>query len=154
MPNIELPEIHILLYRGHGLLSTLIRWQTDGRVAHSALRNKGEVIEATPWRGVVKRPYALADAVWAEAYVIPSLSPAHWNLAWDFANAQLGKKYDWLGIFRFLTRNKDQNPKRWFCSELVFAALAYGYLELLARVPAYKVSPEAIRRSPLCTLPI
>lgn len=149
--SLPLPQIHILLYHGHGIIDTLIRWQTDGRVAHAALRNKGEVIEARPKEGVIRRPYTAADAQ-AEAYAVPSMTDAEWRDAWSFANSQVGKKYDWLGIFRFLTRNKEQDPARWFCSELVFAAIDYSGPNLLERVPAYKVSPEGIRRSPLCNL--
>jgi hypothetical protein len=141
--GLPLPQIHVLLYRGKGLIDALIRWQTDGRVAHAALRNGGEVIESTPRHGVRIRPYTPEDAL-AETYS-PDVTPDEWHRAWNFALSQVGKKYDWLGIFRFLVRNKDQNPNRWFCSELIAAALP----QLVVRTQPYRVSPEGLRRSPL-----
>ncbi|MDD2736069.1 MAG: hypothetical protein PHF56_19220 [Desulfuromonadaceae bacterium] len=53
----------------------------------------------------------------------------HWDivevtLAKDlkWLNAQLGKKYDWLGIFGLITIGIE-DPEKWYCSELAAAAL-------------------------------
>ncbi|CAM3042198.1 hypothetical protein [Dichelobacter nodosus] len=34
-----------------------------------------------------------------------------------------GCRYDWCGVFRFILRSLQQNPKKWFCSELCAALL-------------------------------
>src|SRR6185312_12227496 len=44
-----------------------------------------------------------------------------------FLESQLGKKYDWLGVVRFVSRTqlRPDAKEKWFCSELATAALAY-----------------------------
>jgi len=37
----------------------------------------------------------------------------------NIAITELNKKYDFLGLLDFVTFNKYQNSKRWFCSELI-----------------------------------
>lgn len=57
---------------------------------------------------------------------------------YDFLNRQLGKKYDYLGLLAFLWRkNEWQNPDKWFCSELLLAAMQE------ARV--YGVNPNIVK---------
>ena len=42
------------------------------------------------------------------------------DLKW--LNAQIGKKYDWLGILGYVTIGIE-DPKKWYCSELAAAAI-------------------------------
>ena len=67
----------------------------------------------------------------------------------QFASEQIGKPYDWAGIYGFIRRRDAQNPAKWFCSELVFAACAFGGIHLLSRIPAHKVAPADVFHSPL-----
>ena len=65
-----------------------------------------------------------------------------------FLERTVGKGYDWLGLVRFALRIDRDKAGRWFCSELVHAALAAGGVTLLARVVPYQVSPGDVYRSP------
>ena len=74
----------------------------------------------------------------------PSMNPNNWDyitipntnstdiqLINKLTASQLGKKYDWLGIFftQFLPLNI-QNPNRWFCSEIVTYLLKESLLSI------------------------
>lgn len=64
--------------------------------------------------------------------------------------SQLGKKYDFRSVFRFLTRvDKKGAEDSWFCSEYAFMALYQIEVELLCRIPAFKIAPCLIPMSPL-----
>lgn len=69
----------------------------------------------------------------------------------DFMTAQIGKKYDYRGVFHFITRRPAQarDQDRWFCSELVFEAFRAAGIHLLCRIPAWKVYPGLLAYSPL-----
>ena len=41
----------------------------------------------------------------------------------DFCIRQVGKKYDYCGLFDFLFMQKLQSDSRWFCSELIYSAM-------------------------------
>lgn len=45
--------------------------------------------------------------------------------ATKFVNRNLGKKYDFMGLFGFVWGASRDNPRRYFCSELVMGALGY-----------------------------
>lgn len=136
----------VLLFRGRGLISALIRWQTRGEYSHAAIRvGENEIIEAwttgvrlkriTDWKGIdVFQPF------------VPYRAKV---LAVSYAAQQIGKKYDFLGVLRFISRRKRNNPNRLFCSELVFGAFAHAGWELLARSKAWEISPDQLKRSPL-----
>lgn len=55
-----------------------------------------------------------------------------------WAEAQIGRKYDWSGIFGFIIKPVHENDQRMFCSE--FCALALGFSPELAA----KMSPGAL----------
>jgi uncharacterized protein YycO len=64
----------------------------------------------------------------------------------EFLLSQVGKAYDWPGIASFVTRRKSgEDPaEKWFCSELIMAAYQSIGVNLLERIPAYKVSPSML----------
>lgn len=41
----------------------------------------------------------------------------HYNRAYEWAQQQLGKRYDWLGIVGFIVGNKWNDDNQYFCSE-------------------------------------
>lgn len=141
----------VLLYRGHNFHDTLIRWQTWGSVAHSALwfpdpQLGGQIVEAV-LSGVIVRTQANPFSEPAEVYDVAGA--VNWNHAQNYANNQVGKPYDIKGLFQFVARSGSDDPDSWFCSDLVFESVWQGGVLLVARVPRCKVSPEQLRRSPL-----
>lgn len=63
------------------------------------------------------------------------------SAALDFANEQLGKKYDIAGLISFPLRARWQDPTRWYCSELV-AAIAEAGRTQIVRSDLSGVSPR------------
>lgn len=140
-------EPAVLLMAGKGIYSTLIKWQTWSDVSHAAfLLPDGNILEAWQGAGVRIRDYPAGPGI--EVYTIPDITEAEWKRVLDFAKAQVGKKYDYMGIFRFLTREKSEMDDKWFCSELVFEAFKQAGIHLLERIKSYQVSPGILKLSP------
>jgi hypothetical protein len=61
----------------------------------------------------------------------------------EFFNKEMGKPYDWIGIYfsQFLPLNKE-NPKKWFCSEIVAKSLQIGNPILMKNIQPSRVSPN------------
>ena len=62
-----------------------------------------------------------------------------------------GMKYDFRGVFRFLTRVPSTNNGKLFCSELVAESLLVGDIQLQKRVPVWDMSPKLVGISPVLT---
>jgi uncharacterized protein YycO len=140
----------ILLFKGRGIVSKLIRWQTNGKYSHVALqRPDGRIIEAWHKPAKVRLRSRLDDWSNVEAYEVQGATVEQLEAAVAWAEAQIGKKYDFGGVMRFVTRwRKDQDDK-WFCSELVFQAFREAGINLLERVQCSQVSPTVLSFSPL-----
>jgi len=70
-------------------------------------------------------------------------------LFYTFLMEQIGKPYDFRSVFRFLSRTAARKNGKWFCSELVTAALNYAGIHPLARVEPENVSPGMLALSPI-----
>lgn len=67
----------------------------------------------------------------------------------DLAMTQLGKPYDWEGIFGFFARNRKWEDKdKWFCSELVAWSFKQSGLPLI-NDESYRVTPRDLLTSTL-----
>ena len=64
------------------------------------------------------------------------------------ARRDVGTPYDYRGIVRFLTRQRDARSRRLFCSEQVFARCQQIGRPLLDRTEAWRVPPDWLARSP------
>jgi uncharacterized protein YycO len=142
----------ILLFHGKGIISAAIRWQTRSRYSHAAilLPDERTIVEAWPgagvrakeitdWRGVTRFSFWGAES--------SQFSPERMS---DFLANQIGKKYDYRGVARFLSRHSDgdQENKRWFCSELVCAAFAAAGVQLF-NARHWEISPGTLSICPL-----
>ena len=144
----------VLLSRDGSVVSKLVQWVTDGKASHVRLYFPfpgAGVWEACPLHGV--RFTQFND--WDHVEVYRPLSYVNWGQVLKFCRGEDGKGYDWLADLRFLTHtNRPDVPTRWNCSGFVHEALRAGGIELVARVPFWKISPESLRRSPLLYGPI
>jgi uncharacterized protein YycO len=137
----------IALYRGISPLSRAIRVFTRTDYSHAAwICADGTCIEAW-WPGGVRHrpdPYAgHTPGTTIDFFGIRGLEEnAARQVEW-FLMDKLGAGYDLGGVLRFLTRRRNTNPNRWFCSELVLAALEYAGKTLL-KAPAHEVAPGHI----------
>lgn len=88
------------------------------------------------WRGGVQQTTLEARLAQPNisAYKIYSLQVWDESAAFAFAKQQLGKPYDWGGVFGFMAPNRNwQQDDKWFCSELVAATALAGKTNLLNR---------------------
>lgn len=140
----------ILLFKGRGMVSRLIRWQTNGPYSHVALqRPDGRIIEAWNNPAKVRLRGRLSDWKDVEAYEVQGATPEQLQRAVEWAESQIGKKYDFGGVARFITRWRKKKDDKWFCSELVFQAFKEAGISLLDRVQSSQVSPTVLSFSPL-----
>ena len=123
-------------------------------VADSVIR----VYTRSQWShvGVVLRDGSYIDAwpsgVGFEKFQVQlSLAAQHINIdvplpdehaAENFLSAQIGKPYDYTAVFGFPFR-KWNDDRKWYCSELVAAALQAGGMTI---PDARWISPESLRR--------
>jgi uncharacterized protein YycO len=142
-------RISILLFKGKGLISSLVRWQTRSEYAHAAILFPDGVTLVESWPFVGVRIKKITDWSNITVFDIPSANSLQLDGALKFAISQAGKKYAWLDIMRFITRTKGDQQDSWFCSELVFASFQKAGINLLERIKANAVSPELLSVSPL-----
>lgn len=140
------------LYKGTSIISRAIEWQTRGKYSHAAMiLNDGSVVEAKEFIGV-RRTLGLKSpkGVRVEVFEVQT-SPLEDLIIKNFLLAQIGKRYDYSMVLRFITRQgyDPESKKKWFCSELVFAAFRKAGIRLFERTQAWEVPPQMLARSPL-----
>lgn len=149
-------DLRLLLYCGTSWVSKAIRWQTRSIYSHAAvLLPTGFVYEAWTKGGVVKAESVGAnhkDGTVIDCFTFESNTTSD-ALIVTFLEQHLGDKYDYLSVLRFLDRRRESvsSQDKWFCSELVFAAMAYAGLAPLERIEAYAVNPGMLGISPKFT---
>ncbi len=143
-------HIDLLFYRSKGPVAALIRLQTRSRYAHVAIRYMdGTIYEARSWHGVRE----IIDP--GKPDLILRINMTNWCEANSqlYARTQVGKGYDYLGVFRFISRRRHgrrQSPcSRLFCSEFAFACLQRVGIPPLHRTEAWEVSPGMLARTPI-----
>lgn len=141
-------DVELRFYTSDGLVGRLIRWQTRSPVGHVALYwpDEGFWTEAVEGRGVVQRMYERADLFTTTRITLP-----HGQQAFHWAMAQLGKKYDYTMVLRFLTREKETRHSNdaYFCSEYASTALRLGGVVPLANSAPWRESPGHLLTSPI-----
>ena len=129
-------------------LSVAIRWQTDSQYSHAALLF-GDFYLIEAWASPGVRTRALKPGEDVDIFEVAGCDDEASSVIWEFAQAQVGKGYDWLGVLRFISRNRLPENDRWFCSELVFEAFKKAEINLLERTESWRVSPGMLSLSPL-----
>lgn len=140
------------LHRGTGVISKLIQFQTRSPYSHVSIVDGAVLLEAKEGRGVIhERPVAAVLAAEAVDVVAVRCTPAQRESALAFARAQVGKRYDYTSVARFVSRRqaRRKDAEVWFCSELAFAAAQQAGLDLLRETEPWEVSPGLFARSPL-----
>lgn len=145
----------ITLHTNEDLLSKFIQWQTRSAYNHASLKFKsGCHAESTPESGVGflsahEFNYKYQDTKTTEFEV--KLTPRQEKKVKDFIIKHQGKAYDYTMAFRFVTRRQVNRKasNKWFCSELVFAALQSAGVNLLERTEPWEVSPGTLSWSSL-----
>jgi len=122
-------SIHIVAYEGKTILGKLIRYWTRFDITHV------EVMRQNP-----QRPEALTSTigaiegkgvVWADLnekkgkYKIyeVTLTKEQYKLFWQYVFSHMGKGYDYFGILGFVVLKVNEQPNRFYCSELIYKGL-------------------------------
>lgn len=108
------------------------------------------MIESREFAGVRRLPGFVPakgeqiDLFTIECY-LPNLADAQ-----EWLNIQVGKKYDYGAVVRFITRQQEdrKGSGKFFCSELVFAFVRKAGLNLLERIEPWAVDPGRLSTSP------
>ena len=157
--------VFVLLYKKTGIVASLIRWQTRGPDSHAAIVVVNVGVDSGRWynpvlweadAGKKTGPRQLEPADFKKGVVW--YSPGEYEKktvegmeAW--LDTQNGKPYDYSMIVRFVTRQDEARGSsgKWFCSELVTAALyRLGARPFNPeRCRPWMVSPNTLRLSPL-----
>jgi uncharacterized protein YycO len=152
--------LYIQLHKGRSFFSRLIKWQTRSPYSHASVwfvdhadPHGGVVIESMEGKGVRAVPADWYGALRAEGhialYTVPSLTDGQIALIRSFMEGQIGLKYDWHAVFKFVTRRAHAHDDKWFCSELVFDAFKEAGVVLLNNTEAWAVWPGQLAHSPL-----
>lgn len=143
------PVLRVALFTGGDPIAKIVRWQTRSPFSHAALLLPcgTRVIESYPGPGVRIRHLSREDWAKIDLFDVEGLTPDLSRQALAFAERERGKPYDWRSVLRFVTRTPARVNGRWFCSELVYAALAHVNIHLLARIEAHNVSPGMLALS-------
>ena len=149
--------IKVGLYHGKSVTSKLIKYHSRGKYSHASLLfNDGNAIEAwatSPFGGEVfnvPRDAKHTEGTPVDIYTVVNHNP-DWEAIRQFALDQVGKDYDWKMVWGFVTKRKNEpasSKQKWFCSELVFAALQAGGVDLFNQTHPHEVTPMLLSRSP------
>lgn len=138
-------------YKGTSRISRAIRFITRSEYSHvGLLLPTGELIEA--WDNGVRLVRDISDqhtpGTVADVYrYAEDLTAGQERKMRDFLYAQIGQRYDWKGVFRFITRKAATPDSDWFCSELAVQASIEGGRLLFASTLPEEVPPDWIPRS-------
>lgn len=134
-------SLRVIYLRAPNLATPLIRARFWSEWSHCGIVTPdGTVIEATAWHGVREVPLrdVLARASRYEFVDIDCPYPTM-GIAW--ARSQIGKPYDWFGALGIGFNRNWQDDDRWFCSELLEAAvLRAGRVRF--REGVYRIDPQ------------
>lgn len=88
--------------------------------------------------GVHLRPAGYAKFTRCVIFELKVTAQQH-TAFWNFLDEQNGKPYDWLGIFGVVSDRDLEDPDRWFCSRLIFAALLWARI-----IPSTEYIPDGL----------
>jgi len=125
------------------IIASLIKWKTKSEYFHVEMIIKNKWISTNPTANTVYIHDLLPLNDHYDYFNI-NIHGAKVNKMLKFAESQVGKKYDWKGIF--LSQAVDfniDNKNKWFCSEFVAEMLKIGGYNTNNK-PSNQYSPEDI----------
>lgn len=126
-----------------GKVVQVFTWSKYSHV--DVLTEQNTTLSAYPDGGVDERPYVpLASNVLCKIETTPEqLAQIH-----KYMRDRIGKPYDWGGVFGvFFKQTRWQDHDKWFCSELIAAALQSAGIQLFKK-PDFRVVPKHLARHP------
>lgn len=151
--------IRFRLYKGRSLVSRIIRFLNWSEYSHASLETSKKT-EVEAWSGTGIKEFLSGGLVREVPVgtqhdpktVVDIYEPV--DMPEEIAQriearirSKVGKKYDWRGVFKFLTRREPLHDDIWFCSELVAWACEMEGWPLLNKHHS-KIFPADIAYSP------
>lgn len=162
----------IVVVPGAGPFAGIVRWATDGPMAHAAWVGPDGIYEASTSEGIILTPFDEFDAEYGsdDAYVYSAfdVSTLDIDAALTFAKSQLGKPYDWvddivIGLAEIAQHYGNyglvptpllnhieralEDDRRWNCSAFVVAICLHLGVDIFStKMPTHAVSPNDIYR--------
>jgi uncharacterized protein YycO len=135
----------IRLSSSRSLFSKLIKYITKSEYSHADIQiDDGVYVGSIPFKGVTI--YNDENVVNESFFEVQLTKEQQDKVLW-YVFDQLDKPYDYSGVWGFLTRDRKwQEDDRWFCSELVAAAL--NTVEPMFPADVYHISPADIAKHP------
>jgi hypothetical protein len=156
-----MPYVTVNLHRPDSIEGRLISFFTRSPYSHTSLEVGRYRYQAQLGAGVTEDSVTEPDASIAERCDIEVTSQQEIALE-SFLIKQIGKPYDLKAVLQFLAvirivagdsahevQEARKKRGRWFCSELIVAALDHIGVRLLERIEPWQVSPGLIALSPL-----
>lgn len=123
----------------HLPLSWAIRARTWSKYSHvDFVVEDGKYLGAIPFGGVCYHEHRYPT----EDYFVLEVSEKQRLDIMDFAHSQVGKPYDFMGIFGFAINRKWQDDDKWFCSEYISGAIQP--VIKLFNEEAFRISPRDV----------
>lgn len=136
--------VQLAFYNGkENFFNKMTCWRTNGNHSHvEIIFADGFSFSSSQWDGGVRFKDILYTSTdkW-DILDIPDMGVRKEKLMKEWCESQVGKKYDYRGILRFFVGVKEDNPDKWFCSEICCAALQRVRVLPSLLVPS-QMSPE------------
>ena len=149
------PKVQLIFSSNLNPFGFLIRLLTLSRWSHVDVIIHGQAVGANFWKGVIEMPLKERKAK-SDSWAIYEMDVIDFDTVDNVHRtvlSQLGKKYDYLGIFGYLARSDWQDTNRWFCSELVLWAFQkQGYKLLGNGHPPHFAAPYHLTLLPELTI--
>jgi uncharacterized protein YycO len=143
----------IVFFKPTTVIGHIICFISRGQYSHCGLLlDDNSFIEALPFTKV--RHISQLDAKRYNVKITKAFqvntTPEERKSMTDFLMLQIGKSYDYWSIFGIIWNGSDAGRKmykKWFCSEIVFAAFQKVNINLLEDIPAWKTTPVLLSYS-------
>ena len=148
MLKLKKDKVYIGVVRQGGKFDKLIKWWENSEHSHAFIFRDGEKIEAL-LTGVKLRNFTSYSGDWIyDIYEHPAMTELENSCIWQDGLNIVKKKvnYDFKGVFHFVLWFIKQDPKAFFCSELVAYLFNLNNKRFSAEVPE-EVTPEDITKS-------
>lgn len=153
VPKLQYGDIVAVRATGFAPFAWFIWRRTRGPWNHVAISiGPDHLCQALPKGVDVDCAGPLKTAWWVQLRHQKPITNQHRIWMDEFLSRQIGKGYDWLGVFGFTFLSPSSNhghANRWFCSELVAACYEYAKRPLLKRTKPSLISPSDIVESPV-----
>lgn len=139
----------VLLYKGTGFFSWLIRTKTSSDISHVEIYDgEGMSLAARDGVGVGRFPLRTQDLF----MVRRPIRRVNMEKLREYHAAVEGEKYDWLGLLSFVLIRRQKSASKngaQFCSEYLTHALRWAGFAVFSDVPAAAVEPGDFQKSDL-----